>query len=158
MKGGWPTKDERVHERVTGYEGTSQWTPLFVRTGETGKWHSKLRRLHQTVNDMPLQLTLSFYWQKNAKAHAEQIYRNKLKKAGLKEQFVQENGEAAEKTSTSSISEDDTDKNEIDSRYAEWTFLAFFIHYAIPLRPVNLWIALVLESQGLHVVWSYYIT
>ncbi|XP_027130957.1 protein FAM161B isoform X3 [Larimichthys crocea] len=54
--------------------------------------------------------------QKNAKAHAEQIYRNKLKKAGLKEQFVQENGEAAEKTSTSSISEDDTDKNEIDSR------------------------------------------
>lgn len=23
MKGGWPTKDERVHERVTGYEGTS---------------------------------------------------------------------------------------------------------------------------------------
>ncbi|KAM9341276.1 protein FAM161B [Symphorus nematophorus] len=54
--------------------------------------------------------------QKNAKALAEQTYRNKLKKAGLKEQFVKENGEAAEGTSTSSRSEDDT---ESDSRYAE---------------------------------------
>ncbi|XP_070776363.1 protein FAM161B [Enoplosus armatus] len=32
--------------------------------------------------------------QKNAKAHAEQTYRNKLRKAGLKEQFVEENGES----------------------------------------------------------------
>ncbi|KAM3594290.1 uncharacterized protein V6R79_005180 [Siganus canaliculatus] len=37
--------------------------------------------------------------QKNAKAHAEQTYRNKLKYAGVKEQFVEENGEAAEGTS-----------------------------------------------------------
>ncbi|XP_035530299.1 protein FAM161B [Morone saxatilis] len=54
--------------------------------------------------------------QKNAKAHAEQTYRNKLKIAGLKEQFVEENGEAAEGMSTSSRSEDDTDENEIHSR------------------------------------------
>ncbi|XP_044021741.1 protein FAM161B [Siniperca chuatsi] len=55
--------------------------------------------------------------QKNAKAHAEQTYRNKLKKAGLKEKFVEENGEAGEGgTSTSSRSEDDTDENDIHSR------------------------------------------
>ncbi|KAI3367755.1 hypothetical protein L3Q82_026592 [Scortum barcoo] len=54
--------------------------------------------------------------QKNAKALAEQTYRNKLKKAGLKEQFVEENGEAAEGTSTSSTSEDGTDENDIRSR------------------------------------------
>ncbi|XP_037602432.1 protein FAM161B isoform X1 [Sebastes umbrosus] len=47
--------------------------------------------------------------QKNAKAHAEQTYRNKLKKAGLKEQFVEENGEAVEGTSCSS--EEDTYEN-----------------------------------------------
>ncbi|KAL3049137.1 hypothetical protein OYC64_008588 [Pagothenia borchgrevinki] len=43
--------------------------------------------------------------QKNAKAHAEQTYRNTLKTAGLKEQFVEENGEVA------SISEEDSDEN-----------------------------------------------
>ncbi|XP_059209167.1 protein FAM161B [Centropristis striata] len=47
--------------------------------------------------------------QKNAKAHAEQTYRNKLKKAGLKELFVEENGEAVE--GTISRSEEDTDEN-----------------------------------------------
>ncbi|KAF1374913.1 hypothetical protein PFLUV_G00233980 [Perca fluviatilis] len=60
--------------------------------------------------------------QKNAKAHAEQTYRNKLKKASLKELFVKENGEAVE--GTSSRSEEDTDENhstekDIHSRYAE---------------------------------------
>lgn len=67
----------------------------------------------------PSIITLSFHWQKNAKAHAEETYRNKLKKAGLKERFVEENGEAAEETSTSSRSEDDTDESDIHSRYAE---------------------------------------
>ncbi|KAF3844819.1 hypothetical protein F7725_007982 [Dissostichus mawsoni] len=43
--------------------------------------------------------------QKNAKAHAEQTYRNTLKTAGLKEQFVEENGEVA------SLSEEDSDEN-----------------------------------------------
>ncbi|KAK5916718.1 hypothetical protein CgunFtcFv8_011672 [Champsocephalus gunnari] len=43
--------------------------------------------------------------QKNAKAHAEQTYRNTLKTAGLKEQFVEDNGEVA------SISEEDSDEN-----------------------------------------------
>ncbi|XP_049918181.1 protein FAM161B isoform X2 [Epinephelus moara] len=49
--------------------------------------------------------------QRNAKAHAEQTYRNKLKKAGLEEQFVEENGEAVEGTSASSRSEEDIDEN-----------------------------------------------
>lgn len=67
----------------------------------------------------PSSVTLCFYWQKNAKAHAEQKYRNKLKTAGLKEQFVEENGEAAEGTSTSSRSGDDADEIDIHSRYAQ---------------------------------------
>lgn len=46
LKGGWPTKDERIHERVTGDESTSQWTALSVRTGEAGEWQSKLRTSH----------------------------------------------------------------------------------------------------------------
>lgn len=68
---------------------------------------------------MASSITLSFYWQKNAKAHAEQTYRNTLMKAGLKEQFVEENGEAVEAKSTSTSSEDNTDENDIQSRYAE---------------------------------------
>ncbi|XP_023147881.1 protein FAM161B [Amphiprion ocellaris] len=43
--------------------------------------------------------------QRNAKAHAEQTYRSTLMNAGLKEQFVEENGEALR-------SEDDTDLND----------------------------------------------
>lgn len=84
-----------------------------------------------------MQTNLSFYRQKNAKALAEQTYRDKLKKAGLKEQFVEENGEAAEET-TSSRSADDTDGNDIHSRYVKREFLVVFIHYVIPLRPVKL--------------------
>lgn len=33
-----------------------------------------------------------FYWQRNAKARAEQAYRSKLQKAGLEEKFVEETG------------------------------------------------------------------
>ncbi|XP_037341587.2 protein FAM161B isoform X2 [Pungitius pungitius] len=54
--------------------------------------------------------------QKNAKAQAEQTYRNTLKIVGLKEQFVEEHGEAVKEPSSSSSSssfssEEDTDKN-----------------------------------------------
>lgn len=38
--------------------------------------------------------------QTSAKAHAAQTYRNKLNKAGLEEQFVEEKGEAAEATTS----------------------------------------------------------
>ncbi|CAJ1073631.1 protein FAM161B isoform X2 [Xyrichtys novacula] len=38
--------------------------------------------------------------QKSAKAHAEQTYRNKLERAGLKEQFVQEKGETTSRSET----------------------------------------------------------
>ncbi|XP_062295754.1 protein FAM161B [Scomber scombrus] len=63
--------------------------------------------------------------QRNAKANAEKTYRNKLKKAGIQEKFVEENGEADEGASTSSRSEDDTyvndhsRENDIHSGYAE---------------------------------------
>ncbi|KAF7665816.1 hypothetical protein LDENG_00130580 [Lucifuga dentata] len=67
--------------------------------------------------------------QKTAKAHAEQMYRNKLRKAGLSEHFVETKGEAAEASSSSSCRSDDDDtddtdvndhtENDIQSKYAE---------------------------------------
>nr|XP_040056294.1 protein FAM161B isoform X2 [Gasterosteus aculeatus aculeatus] len=60
----------------------------------------------------PSGITLTFTKrQKNAKAQAEQTYRNRLKIAGVKEQFVEEHGEAVEGSSSSFSSEEDTDKN-----------------------------------------------
>lgn len=41
-----------------------------------------------------------FCRQSSAKAHVAQTYRNKLNKAGLEEQFVEEKGEAAEETTS----------------------------------------------------------
>ncbi|KAM6968825.1 protein FAM161B [Tautogolabrus adspersus] len=73
------------------------------------EYMKELRNMKARVSERPYlfeQVT-----QKNAKAHAEQTYRNKLKKAGLKEQFVKEKGEA-----TSSRSEEDIDQNGIQSR------------------------------------------
>uniref|UniRef100_A0A3Q3E4U0 FAM161 centrosomal protein B n=1 Tax=Labrus bergylta TaxID=56723 RepID=A0A3Q3E4U0_9LABR len=58
----------------------------------TREYMKELRNMKARVSERPYlfeQVT-----QKNAKAHAEQTYRNKLKKAGLKEQFVEEKGEA----------------------------------------------------------------
>ncbi|XP_076604276.1 protein FAM161B isoform X2 [Chaetodon auriga] len=76
----------------------------------------ELRDMKTRVNGRPY--LFEQVKQKSAKAHAEQTYRNKLQNAGLKEQFVEENGEAAEGTSTSSRSGDDTDQNDIHSSYA----------------------------------------
>ncbi|XP_060918365.1 protein FAM161B isoform X2 [Labrus mixtus] len=73
------------------------------------EYMKELRNMKARVSERPYlfeQVT-----QKNAKAHAEQTYRNKLKKAGLKEQFVEEKGEA-----TSSRSDEDIDQNDIQSR------------------------------------------
>ncbi|XP_031615506.2 protein FAM161B [Oreochromis aureus] len=58
----------------------------------------ELREMKARVSERPY--LFEQVKQRNAKAHAEQTYRSKLKKAGLKEQFVEENGEAL-------ISEDD---------------------------------------------------
>ncbi|KAM7402983.1 hypothetical protein PAMA_003758 [Pampus argenteus] len=54
----------------------------------------ELRDMKARVNERPY--LFEQVKQRNAKAHAEQTYRNKLKKAGLKEQFVEENGKALE--------------------------------------------------------------
>ncbi|KAG7510469.1 hypothetical protein JOB18_022247 [Solea senegalensis] len=51
--------------------------------------------------------------QRNAKAHAEQTYRNMLRKAGFTEQFVEEKGGASGDASASSRSEEDADENEL---------------------------------------------
>ncbi|KAM8737131.1 protein FAM161B isoform 2-T3 [Acanthopagrus schlegelii] len=78
------------------------------------KYTRELRDMKARVSERPY--LFQQVKQKNAKAHAEQKYRNKLKTAGLKEQFVEENGEAAEGTSTSSRSGDDADEIDIHSR------------------------------------------
>ena len=56
-------------------------------------------------------VTLGFHRQNNAKAHVEQTYRNKLKKAGIKEQFVKETGDAVEGLSSSSSGSEDESHN-----------------------------------------------
>ncbi|XP_073340219.1 protein FAM161B [Pagrus major] len=78
------------------------------------KYTRELRDMKARVSERPY--LFQQVKQKSAKAQAEQTYRNKLKTAGLKEQFVEENGEAAEGTSTSSRSGDDTDEIDIHSR------------------------------------------
>lgn len=48
---------------------------------------------------------------------------DKLKKAGVKEQFVKQICEAAEGALASSRSEDHTDENDFNRRYPKWTCL-----------------------------------
>lgn len=68
----------------------------------------ELREMKARVSERPF--LFEQVKQRNAKAHAEQTYRSRLKKAGLKEQFVEENGEAL-------TSEDDrSTENDIDRR------------------------------------------
>ncbi|TNN56898.1 Protein FAM161B [Liparis tanakae] len=69
----------------------------------------ELREMKARVGERPF--LFEQVKQKTAKAQAEQTFRNKLKKAGLKELFVEENGEAAEGTSSSFSSNEDTDEN-----------------------------------------------
>ncbi|XP_071780291.2 protein FAM161B [Centroberyx gerrardi] len=78
----------------------------------------RMREYMRELRDMKARVTVRPYLfeqvkQRNAKAHAEQTYRNKLKKAGLNERFVEANGQV---TSDTSRSEDDTD---VDDRSTE---------------------------------------
>ncbi|KAM6917412.1 protein FAM161B [Lycodopsis pacificus] len=74
----------------------------------TREYMRELRDMKARVGERPF--LFEQVKQKNAKAQAEQTYRDKLKKAGLKELFVEENGEAVEGTSSSFSSEEDTDQ------------------------------------------------
>ncbi|XP_030574563.1 protein FAM161B [Archocentrus centrarchus] len=69
----------------------------------------ELREIKARVNERPF--LFEQVKQRNAKAQAEQTYRSKLKKAGLKEQFVEENGEALTSEDDRSI-EKDIDRRE----------------------------------------------
>ncbi|XP_022606715.1 protein FAM161B [Seriola dumerili] len=84
----------------------------------TRDYMKELRKMKARVSERPY--LFEQVKQRNAKAQAEQTYRDKLRKAGLKEQFVQENGETTEGTSVSSRSEDDvnnhSNENNIHSR------------------------------------------
>lgn len=67
------------------------------------------------------------YRQKNAKAQAEQMFRNKLKKYGITELFIQQHGEGNEEEASSSrlkVSADESDSRA--SRYAKGEFLGMF--------------------------------
>ncbi|MED6271255.1 hypothetical protein CHARACLAT_018310 [Characodon lateralis] len=54
--------------------------------------------------------------QENAKAHAEQTYRRKLQKAGIKEQFVEETGESFRFDYAASYTSSHGSENKIQSR------------------------------------------
>ncbi|XP_071353804.1 protein FAM161B isoform X2 [Trachinotus anak] len=75
----------------------------------TREYMKELRDMKARVSERPY--LFEQVKQRNAKAHAEQTYKDKLRKAGFEEQFVEENGETAEGTSVSSKSDDNADVN-----------------------------------------------
>ncbi|XP_039993925.1 protein FAM161B [Xiphias gladius] len=77
------------------------------------EYMKELREMKARVSERPY--LFEQVKQRNAKAYAEQTYRDKLKKAGFKEQFVEENGETIEGTSVSSRSENYADVNDRSS-------------------------------------------
>ncbi|XP_061898068.1 protein FAM161B isoform X2 [Entelurus aequoreus] len=86
--------DERLkHHREADHQRTSD----YMRD---------LRDMNARVGERPL--LFEQVKQRNAKAQAEQTYKNELKKAGVKEQFVEEKGGMVKGTSISSTLEDDT--------------------------------------------------
>lgn len=124
----WPTKNERIRKRVTGYEGKSSWTALYVWAGEAGERYNR-KWLFRSERDKFLQNHFC-YRQKNARAQAEQMFRNKLKKYGITELFIQQHGERNEEESSSSrliVNADESDSG--SSRYAKRVFLGRFFIY-----------------------------
>ncbi|XP_028994411.1 protein FAM161B [Betta splendens] len=73
------------------------------------EYSKELQEMKARVSERPYLFQL--VKQKNAKAHAEQVFWDKLKKAGLKEQFVEENGEAGEEVSSSSSSRSEENRS-----------------------------------------------
>ncbi|AWP16560.1 putative protein FAM161B [Scophthalmus maximus] len=71
------------------------------------EYMNELQRMKARVSERPY--LFEQVKQRNAKALAEQTYRSQLKKAGLKERFVEEKGAALEGTSVSFSSEEDSD-------------------------------------------------
>ncbi|XP_061824765.2 protein FAM161B [Nerophis lumbriciformis] len=72
----------------------------------TSDYKRDLRDMNARVRERPL--LFEQVKQRNAKAQAEQTYKNELKKAGVKEQFVEEKGGMVKGTSILSTLEDDT--------------------------------------------------
>lgn len=112
---------------------------------------------HRKLNDLLYDdwscITFASNVQRNAKDCAEQTYRNKLRKVGLTEVFVDETGDT-------SRSDDDT-KTSINSVQSESSHIRYEIFpasvflYCVKLPcPVKLCLAALLESQGLCVVCS----
>lgn len=66
-------------------------------------------------------------WQKNARAQAEQMFRNKLKKYGITELFIQQHGEGNDEESSSSrLNVNANESDSLFSRYAKGVFLGMF--------------------------------
>ncbi|XP_029900779.1 protein FAM161B [Myripristis murdjan] len=74
----------------------------------------RMREYRRELRDMKARVTARPYLfeqvtQRNAKAHVEKAYRDKLREVGLSEHFVEANGKTAEVTSEISRPEDDED-------------------------------------------------
>lgn len=107
------------------------------------------RKLNVLLDNNCIWSHITFNTQRNAKECAEQTYRNKLKKMGLKEEFVEEIGDT--------IRSDDDTKTSIhsDSSHIRYESIPSVFLPCVKLPcPVKLGIAALLESQGLCVVWS----
>lgn len=127
-KARWPTKNERIRKRVTGYEGKSSWAALHVWAGEAGKWYNRMIASLWSGQVSPHDCYL--HLQKNARVRAEEMFRDKLKKYGITELFIQQHGEQNEEESSSSRLNDNADESDPgSSRYAKGLFLARFFMY-----------------------------
>ncbi|XP_019940090.2 protein FAM161B [Paralichthys olivaceus] len=83
---------------------------LMVNQQRMREYMKELQHMKARVSERPF--LFEQVKQRNAKALAEQTYRDKLRKAGFMEQFVKDKGAAIEETSFSSRSEDDANEND----------------------------------------------
>lgn len=86
---------------------------LFEQAKQVG--HIKLK-LYCKMQVMCLFCNFEFLCQKNAKAHAEQTYRRKLQKAGIKEQFVEKTSESFRFDNASTDTSSHGSEKEVQSR------------------------------------------
>lgn len=105
---------ERVREQPYMFEQVKQ-------VSGTTEW------LFRSESDKFLQNHVC-YRQKNARAQAEQMFRNKLKKYGITELFIQQHGDGNEEDSSSSrLNVNADESSSCSSRYAKGEFLGMFM-------------------------------
>lgn len=92
-------------------------------------------RLFCSEGDKFLQTHVCYlHLQKNARARAEEMFRNKLKKYGITELFIQQHGEQNEEESSSSRLNDNADESDSgSSRYAKGLFFGQVLHVLLQI-------------------------